>query len=94
VDTMYYLLPACGAAALLYALLRSRWINRQDAGDGVMPEIAGHIRDGAMAFLGREYRILAIFVVLAAALLALGNWERAGSSAWIGSVSWNSSTRV
>ncbi len=81
---MYYLLPACGAAALLYALLRSRWINRQDAGDGAMPEIAGHIRDGAMAFLGREYRILAIFVLLAAALLALANSDRAGSSAWIG----------
>ncbi len=81
---MYYLLPACGAAALIYALLRSRWINRQDAGDGVMPEIAGHIRDGAMAFLGREYRILGIFVLLAAALLALANVDRAGSSAWIG----------
>ncbi len=83
-DIIYYLLPASGAAALIYAFLRSRWINRQDAGDSTMAEIAGHIRDGAMAFLGREYRILGIFVLLAAALLALANSDRSGSSAWIG----------
>ncbi len=65
----------CGVLALLFAWLRSAWINRQDAGDATMQKIASHIREGAMAFLGREYRVLAVFVVVVAALLA---WANAG----------------
>jgi K(+)-stimulated pyrophosphate-energized sodium pump len=37
-----------------------------------MVTIAGHIREGAMAFLRREYSVLALFVALVAILLALG----------------------
>ena len=65
-QTMLYAIPVCGALALLFAFLRSSWINKQEAGDGQMIKIAGHIRDGAMAFLGREYRVLAVFVIVVA----------------------------
>jgi hypothetical protein len=50
-----YLIPVCGLLGLAFAWLRSSWINKQDAGDDRMQTIAGHIRAGAMAFLGREY---------------------------------------
>ena len=53
-------------------------------GDSTMIKIAGHIRDGAMAFLGREYRVLAIFVIVVAGLLAFLNAGRPGSHALIG----------
>lgn len=82
--TMLYLIFACGVAALIFGWLRSAWINKQDAGNDTMVKIAGHIREGAMAFLGREYRVLAIFVVVVAGLLALANMGRPGSSALIG----------
>ncbi len=75
---LFYWLPAAGVLALIYAFVRSNWINKQDAGDATMVKIAAHIRDGAMAFLGREYRVLAVFVVVAAALLAFLN--RTGES--------------
>jgi K(+)-stimulated pyrophosphate-energized sodium pump len=68
-----YLIPASGVLALVFALFKSSWVSKQDAGTDRMKEIAGHIQEGAMAFLGREYRILAIFVVIVAALLAFGN---------------------
>ncbi len=68
--TLQYSIVICGLAALLFAWRRSVWIRKQDAGDETMRRIAGHIRDGAMAFLGREYRVLAIFVAVVAALLA------------------------
>ena len=77
-------LPAVAVVALIFAWLRSAWINRQDAGDATMVEIAGHIRDGAMAFLGREYRVLLIFVVIAAGGLAFANASREDSSWLIG----------
>ena len=65
-----YLAPAAGILALLFALWKSSWVNRQDPGNEEMQTIADHIRKGAMAFLGREYRVLAIFVAVAALLLA------------------------
>jgi K(+)-stimulated pyrophosphate-energized sodium pump len=49
-----------------------------------MRTIAGHISEGAMAFLGREYRVLVVFVVVVAALLAWANAGRAESSALVG----------
>jgi len=45
------------------------WVSKQDAGDEKMQGIAKNIADGAMAFLKAEYRVLAIFVLIAAALL-------------------------
>ena len=69
----FYLIPAAGVLALLFALWKSAWITKQDAGNELMQEIASHIHEGAMAFLAREYKVLAIFVVIVAVLLALGN---------------------
>ncbi|MDO9695076.1 MAG: sodium-translocating pyrophosphatase [Candidatus Latescibacteria bacterium] len=81
---MYYLIPATGVLALLFALWKSSWIVKQDPGDQRMQEIAGHIQEGAMAFLSREYRVLGVFVVVVAVLLAFGNRSLAESHWLIG----------
>jgi len=62
-----------GVVALVFAIIKTRWINRQEVGTEVMAEISGHIREGAMAFLRREYRVLGVFVLAVGVLLALGN---------------------
>ena len=62
-----------GVLALLFALFKSIAINKEDTGTDKMREIAGHIREGAMAFLSREYKVLTIFVAAIAALLAFSN---------------------
>lgn len=49
--------------------IQGAWVRKQDAGESKMAEIAQHIHEGALAFLNAEYRILAIFVVVAGALL-------------------------
>ena len=51
--------------------VQAAWVRKQDAGEARMAEIANHIHEGALAFLRAEYRILAIFVVIAGALLGL-----------------------
>ncbi len=58
--------------ALIFAFYRLRWVEAQSQGTTEMVTIAGHIREGAMAFLRREYSVLALFVALVAILLALG----------------------
>ena len=53
------------AAAFIYV-----YVKRQDAGSPTMRGLGDEIHDGAMAFLRREYTVLALFVVVVAALLA------------------------
>src|SRR3954452_15226100 len=65
-----YLAPAFGIIGLIVMAMKSAWIGKQDAGEATMKELAGHIADGAMAFLKAEWRVLSIFVVITAALLA------------------------
>ncbi len=62
-----------GILALIYAFIKTRWVYRQDYGQDKLLEISNHIREGAMAFLRREYRVLAFFVAAVAILLAIGN---------------------
>ncbi len=72
-DQLIYAAPAAGVLALLFAFWKTNWVNSQDAGDKRMQEIAVEIRTGAMAFLAREYKVLALFVVIVAGLLAASN---------------------
>ena len=81
---LIYLIPAAGVAALLFAAFKASWVKSQDPGDEKMVAIAGHIQEGAMAFLKREYSVLAIFVVIVAILLAVGNASLEGSHWLIG----------
>ncbi|HEY0037147.1 MAG TPA: sodium/proton-translocating pyrophosphatase, partial [Longimicrobium sp.] len=64
-----YAAPALGVLALVYTLWRSAWVSRQDAGNERMSTIAGHIADGALAFLKAEYKVLAMFAVVASLFL-------------------------
>lgn len=70
-EKIIYAIPAFGVLALLYTLWKSAWVKNQDAGTDKMKKIAGHIAEGAMAFLKAEYRVLAIFVVIVSVLLAV-----------------------
>jgi K(+)-stimulated pyrophosphate-energized sodium pump len=69
-DYVIYLAPALGILGLLVMAFKSIWVGKQDAGDPKMQELAGYIADGAMAFLKAEWKVLSIFVLFTAALLA------------------------
>ena len=69
-DYVIYLVPALGVLGLLVMAFKSVWVSKQDAGDPKMQELAGYIADGAMAFLKAEWKVLSIFVLFTAALLA------------------------
>ncbi|RZK17536.1 MAG: sodium-translocating pyrophosphatase [Pedobacter sp.] len=69
-DNLIYTIPALGLVGIIVMMIKSAWVNKQDAGDKNMQELAGYIADGAMAFLKAEWRVLSIFAVFTAALLA------------------------
>jgi H(+)-translocating pyrophosphatase len=57
--------------ALLSAIGFYRWIMRQSEGNERMREIAQYVREGAYAYLQRQYRVVLIFFVVVSALLAV-----------------------
>jgi K(+)-stimulated pyrophosphate-energized sodium pump len=66
---------ACGALSLIYAMVTINSVMRADAGTERMQEIAGAIREGAQAYLNRQYTTVAIVgAVIAVAALYLG-WQ-------------------
>ena len=68
--TIFILAFAAAAVGLVFALLLALNILRQDKGSETIQFIGRAIQEGAMAFLSREYRLLAIFVVIMFAVLA------------------------
>lgn len=54
---------------LVYMILRASWVRKQDAGNERMVEISTAIKDGALAFLKAEYRLLFVFVLIASIAL-------------------------
>jgi K(+)-stimulated pyrophosphate-energized sodium pump len=65
-----YLIPLLGLVGLVVMIFKAIWVGKQDSGDANMVELAGYIARGSQAFLRAEWRVLGVFVVIAAALLA------------------------
>lgn len=70
--------PIVGIIAILFGLMKSSYVGKQDPGNDRMKEISGYIHEGAMAFLQREYKALVVFVVVLAAVLTFAiGWRTA-----------------
>ncbi len=72
---LFYLVPAAAAAALLFAWIFFRQMFKESEGTPTMQEIARYVREGAMAYLRQQYKVVVIvFIVLAVffAILAYG----------------------
>jgi K(+)-stimulated pyrophosphate-energized sodium pump len=72
-DTIYlWIAMAAGVLALAAALLFARSVLAADQGTPDMQEIAAAIREGAEAFMGRQYKTIAIMALVLAAVLFAG----------------------
>ncbi len=69
----------CGALGVAYALVTAAWVSKQDPGNEKMQQISNAVKEGATAFLAREYKTVAIVaVILVILLFILGPWTAAG----------------
>jgi K(+)-stimulated pyrophosphate-energized sodium pump len=66
---VFYLPVVLAVLGLIIMLFKARWVRSQSPGDAKMVEIASAIKEGALAFLGAEYRLLVIFVFIASGAL-------------------------
>lgn len=63
-DILSLIAPIAAIIGLIVAFSLATWISKADEGNDRMREIAGHIREGAMAFLKREYKVMAIVIIV------------------------------
>jgi K(+)-stimulated pyrophosphate-energized sodium pump len=77
-DSLFYLPIIIGPIALVIALALYLRVKAQPEGNETMNRIGSYVREGSMAFLAREYKVLAVYSVVVMALLAYGlGWESA-----------------
>lgn len=74
-DSLFYIVPAAAVIALFFAWYFFHQMMKESEGTATMKEIAQYVRDGAMAYLKQQYKVVTIvFVILAIffAILAYG----------------------
>ena len=65
ITKFFWLIPLCSVIGLVFAYIFFKSMMKEDEGTNKMKEIAKHVREGAMAYLSRQYRVVGlVFVVL------------------------------
>lgn len=65
IPSIFWLIPAASLIALGFAAYFFRWMKRKDEGTDRMKTIAQYVREGAMAYLKQQYKVvLIVFIVL------------------------------
>ena len=54
---------ALSILGLIYMFIKARWVKKQDPGSEKMVSISAAIKNGALAFLNAEYKLLFFFVI-------------------------------
>lgn len=67
--TLIYIPIGLSVLGLIFMLIKMAWVKKQSAGNEKMQSISKSIKEGAMAFLSAEYKLLAVFVVIASVAL-------------------------
>ncbi|MBO7070791.1 MAG: sodium-translocating pyrophosphatase, partial [Bacteroidales bacterium] len=68
---LFYLVPAASVLALLFAWIFFRGMMKESEGTAVMKEIAQYVREGAMAYLKQQYKVVVIVFAVLAVLFAV-----------------------
>ena len=70
IPAIWWIAPIASVLALIFAVVFYKSVMRADPGNARMQEIAGYVREGAMAYLFRQYKVVSlVFLIL---LLILG----------------------
>src|SRR5512133_3177712 len=72
ISSLFWIAPVSAVLALLFAWIFYRGMMKAPAGNDRMQEIAGYVREGAMAYLRRQYSVvIKVFLILVVLLTIL-----------------------
>ena len=79
-DLALWLIVACGGLSIVYGVVTTQGLLKADAGSARMQEISAAVREGASAYLKRQYTTIALVgvVILVAAYFLLGIYAAIG----------------
>ena len=80
---LFYLVPAAAVLALLFAWIFFRQMMRESEGTITMKEIAQYVREGAMAYLKQQYKVVVIVFIVLAALFAVLAYGFGVQNPWV-----------
>jgi K(+)-stimulated pyrophosphate-energized sodium pump len=70
--SLIVLAPIGGILAILFSVYLTKRVMAQDPGNEEMQKVSDATREGAMAYLKRQYKVIAVFVTIMAIILAVG----------------------
>ena len=70
-DWVIYAALICGGLGVAYSLITAGWVFKQDAGNERMREISSYVAEGSMAYLTRQYKVVAIIAAILTVILFL-----------------------
>ena len=68
-ENLIFVPIALAVLGLVFMFIKMVWVKKQNPGNARMQEISRNIKEGALAFLSAEYKLLSIFVVIASVAL-------------------------
>jgi len=103
-DSLFYIAPLAGLVSLIFSAIFTKYVLKQDPGTEKMREISSAIQEGAMAYLNRQYKTIAVVAVIIfvlimvlikdSSILAIGFLAGAIASAAAGYIGMNVSVRA
>ncbi|MBQ9192526.1 MAG: sodium-translocating pyrophosphatase [Bacteroidales bacterium] len=82
-NTLFYLVPAAAVVALLFAWIFFRQMFKESEGTPTMKEIAQYVREGAMAYLKQQYKVVIIVFAVLACLFAVLAYGFGVQNPWV-----------
>ena len=70
-NPLFYAVPCASLIALLFAFIFYRQMKKQDEGTPTMKQIAQYVREGAMAYLKQQYKVVIIVFAIMAVFFAI-----------------------
>ena len=80
---LFYLVPAASVIALLFAYIFFRQMMKEDEGSPTMKQIAQFVREGAMAYLKQQYKVVIIVFLILAAIFAVLAYGFHVQNSWV-----------
>jgi len=82
-NPLFYAVPAASLIALLFAFIFYRQMKKEDEGTPTMRQIAQYVREGAMAYLKQQYKIVIIVFIILAVIFAILAYGFGVQNSWV-----------
>jgi K(+)-stimulated pyrophosphate-energized sodium pump len=83
IEPIFWLIPASSATALFFAWFFFKQMMKESEGTDTMKKIAKHVRDGAMAYLKQQYKVVLIVFLILTALFAIMAYVLKIQNPWV-----------